>query len=459
MRQSLLDQLPLVPVSIDHDHARELGAVSALLEQMPEAVQLVHEDLCWRGTKRIDPSQGRHGMAAEQVLRAAVLKQMSRFSYQQLAFHLADSATYRTFCLLGFDRRPPKKATLQKNLKRVKPQTWQAINKMLVRKAQQLGVEDGKKVRTDCTVVESNIHHPNDSSLLWDSVRVLARLMARAREDYGIAFHDHRRRAKRRALGINNAKNMQQRRPLYRDLLKVTKKTISQAESTLRQLAEVGAGGPMQTARLMALSTELKHYIDLAQRVVYQTERRVLDHENVPASEKVVSIFEPHTDIIIKDNRDTLYGHKLTLTSGASGLVTDAVVEQGNPADASLAVRMVQRQQDLYGKPPRQVCFDGGFASRANLADIKTLGVEDVAFHKRCRLEVEEMVKSTWVYRRLRAFRAGIEGVICFLKRGFGLGRCLWRGFQSFQAYVQASVLACNLLVVARHALAAAKPG
>ena len=100
--------------------------------------------------------------------------------------------------------------------------------------------------------VESNIHHPNDSSLLWDSVRVLARLMARAREDFGIAFHDHRRRAKRRALGISNAKNMQQRRPLYRDLLKVTKKTISQAESTVRQLAEVGSEGPVQTARLVA---------------------------------------------------------------------------------------------------------------------------------------------------------------------------------------------------------------
>jgi len=457
MRQSLLDQLPLLPVSIDHDHARELGAVSALLEQMPEAVQLVHEDLCWRGKKRVDPSQGRHGMAAEQVLRAAVLKQMSRFSYELLAFHLADSATYRTFCLLGFDRRPPKKATLQKNIKRVKPETWQALNEMLVLRARQLGVEDGRKVRADCTVVESNIHHPNDSSLLWDSVRVLARLMARAREDFGIGFHDHRRRAKRRALGINNAKNMPQRRPLYRDLLKVTRKTVSQAESTLQQLAEVVADGPVQMAHLTALTTELQHYIELAQRVIYQTERRVLDEENVPASEKVVSIFEPHTDIIIQDNRETLYGHKLSLSSGASGLVTDVVVEQGNPADSTLAVRMVQRQKDLYGKPPRQMCFDGGFASRANLADIKALGVEDVAFHKRCRLEIEDMVKSTWVYRRLRAFRAGIEGVISFLKRGFGLGRCLWRGFRSFRAYVQASVLACNLLVVARHALAASK--
>lgn len=457
MRKSLLDQLPLTPVAIDHDIARELNAASALLDQLPEAVELIHEDLSWRGKKRVDPTKGRHGMAAEQVLRVVVLKQMMNCSYQVLAFHLADSATYRTFCRLGFDRKPPKKATLQKNLKRLKPETLKAINDLVTLKAEELGIENGKKVRTDCTVVESNIHHPNDSSLLWDSVRVLARLMECARDEFGIEFHDHRRRAKRRALNISNAKSMQERTPLYRDLLKVTKQTVSQAQSTIGQLAQVVPGGPVQMAQLTALATELEHYAELAQRVIYQTERRVLDGESVPANEKIVSIFETHTDIIIKANRETLYGHKLCLTSGASGLVTDAVVEEGNPADSTLAVKMVQRQKELYGKVPRQVCFDGGFASRANLADIKAMGVEDAAFHKRCRLEVEDMVKSPGVYRALRAFRAGIEGVISFLKRGFGLDRCAWRGLESFKAYVQASVLACNLLTVARHRLAVAK--
>jgi IS5 family transposase len=458
MRKSLLDQLPLTPVAIDHDIARELGAASVLLDQLPEAVKLIHEDLAWRGKKRVDPAKGRHGMAAEQVLRVVVLKQMMDCSYKLLAFHRADSATCRTYCRFGFDRQPPKKATLQKNVKRLKSKTLKALNDMMTLQAKGLGVETGQKIRTDCTVVESNIHHPTGSSLLWDSVRVLARLMECARDEFRIKFHDQRRRAKRRALNINNAKNDQQRKPLYRDLLKVTKKTVSQAESTIEQLAEVVPDGPVQMAQLTALTTELGHYVDLAQRVIYQTERRILDDEQVPASEKLVSIFETHTDIIIKDNRDTLYGHKLCLTSGASGLVTDAVVEKGNPADSTLAVKMVQRQKELYGKAPRQACFDGGFASRANLAEIKALGVEDVAFHKRCRLEVEDMVKSTWVYRQLRAFRAGIEGVISFLKRSFGLDRCLWRSFESFQAYVQASVLACNLLTIARHALAAAKP-
>ena len=457
MRKKLLDQLPLVPVPIDHDHARELGAVSVLLDQMPEAVRLIHEDLAWRGNQRVDPTKGRHGMAAEQVLRAVVLKQMCRFSYEKLAFHLADSATYRTFCRWGFDRQPPKKATLQKNLKRLKPETLASINAMLVHQAEALGVEDGQKVRTDSTVVESNILYPNDSTLLWDSVRVLARLMSHAQQDLGIEFHDHTRRAKRRMLNISHAKRRQVRKSLYRDLVKVTKQTVGQAESVLDALAEVVAGSITQMAQVEALRTELRHYVDLARRVISQTERRVFEDEKVPASEKLVSIFEEHTDVIIKDNRQTLYGHKLFLTSGASGLVTDAVVEPGNPADAKQAVKMVQRQGDLYGRVPRQVSFDAGFASRANLADIKALGVEDVAFHKRSRLEVSDMVKSSWVYRQLCAFRAGIEGVISFLKRGFGLGRCLWRGLQSFQAYVHASVLACNLLTVARHALAAAK--
>lgn len=179
----------------------------------------------------------------------------------------------------------------------------------------------------------------------------------------------------------------------------------------------------------------------------------MLRAESVPAGEKIVSIFEPHTDIIIKDRRETLYGHKICLTSGASGLVTDVIVEEGNPADSTLAVKMVERQRELYGKAPRKVSFDGAFTSTSNLAAIKELGVEDVAFSKHGGLQITEMVKSTWVYRCLRNFRAGIEGTISFLKRIFGLDRCTWRGFSSFNAYVCGSVLACNLLILARHLL------
>jgi IS5 family transposase len=447
MRKNLLDQLPLTPATIDHIHAKELAAMSALLDQLPE-------DLSWRGKRRVDPAKGRDGMAAEQVLRAGVLKQHTSSSYTHLAFGLADSSTYRSFCRIGFDKTPPTKATLQRNVKRVKPETWEAISRLLIKKAQELGVEKGEKVRTDCTVVESNIHHPTDSSLLGDCVRVFTRLMKKAKK-FGLRFKSHRLRAKRRVLEISNTKSMKEMTPLYRDLLKITEETVNEAEQIADQLAHVECETIMEIALAQGIAAEIRHFIPLANQVMSQTERRVLRGESVPSCEKIVSIFEPHTSIIIKDNRGTEYGHKVCLTTGASSLVTDVVVETGNPADATLAVKMIERQKELFGKAPRQASFDGGFATRSNLAAIKALGVKDAVFHKRREIPVTEMTSSDRIFKKLRAFRAGIEGVISFLKRTFGLERCTWRGFTSFRAYVHASVLACNLLVVARHVLAA----
>lgn len=453
MRRIVPDQLHLVPAAIVHVHARELHKMSAVLDALPEAAALVHADLACRGGKSIDTTKGRDGMTAEQVLRTAVVKQMNSFSYEELAFHLADSSTYRSFCRLGIDERPLTRSRLQKNIKRVRAETWATINRKLVLYAAANGVEAGRKVRTDCTVVASNIHAPTDSSLLWDCVRVLVRLQGRAREDFGLSFSNHRRRAKRRAMGILNARSNEQRVPLYRDLLKVTDKTLNSAERIAVALDHAEPAEMRDLLRAGALAVELRHYIELTKRVVSQTERRVLRGESVPAAEKLVSIFEPHADIIVKDRRETLYGHKICLTAGASGLVTDVVIEEGNPGDVTLAVKMMERQRELYGRAPRQVSFDGAFASRANLAAIKELGVEDVAFSKGRGLSIGEMVKSTWVYKRLRDFRAGVEGTISFLKRVFGLDCCTWSGFASFNAYVCGSVLACNLLVVARHLL------
>jgi IS5 family transposase len=280
------------------------------------------------------------------------------------------------------------------------------------------------------------------------------RWQSRAHDTFGIGFTDNTRRARRRALGILNAKNEVQRRPLYRDLLKATEKTVSSAKRVASDLDEVKPADLALMLQAAGIAEELRKYAKLAERVIKQTHQRVLLGERVPASEKVVSIFEPHTDIIVKDRREPLYGHKICLTSGASGLVTDVVVEEGNPADSMLAVKMIERHRDQYGKPPRQASFDGGFASKSNLAELKALGVQDVAFSKHLGLSVADMVKSSWVYKRLRNFRAGIEGTISFAKRIFGLDCCDWSGFPSFRAYVLGSVFACNLLILARHLLA-----
>jgi IS5 family transposase len=174
----------------------------------------------------------------------------------------------------------------------------------------------------------------------------------------------------------------------------------------------------------------------------------------VPAGEKLVSLFEPHADIILKGGRQVQYGHKLNLATGKSGLILDVVVESGNPADAERFLPMLDRHIARAGAPPRQTAADGGYASRANLAAAKARGVADVAFHKKCGIAVADMVKSPWVYRRLRNFRAGIEaGISCF-KRAYGAARCTWRGLDHFKAYIWSAVVAHNLVLFARLKLA-----
>jgi IS5 family transposase len=184
--------------------------------------------------------------------------------------------------------------------------------------------------------------------------------------------------------------------------------------------------------------------------VISQTERRVIKGEKVPSHEKIVSIFEDHTDIIIKGKRDVEYGHKVFLTAGKSGLVTNCQLVQGNPADSDFFLDLLNQHKKIYGKVPRQTSADGGFASEDNVYEAKEMGVKDVCFSKHVGLEIKEMVKSPWVFQKLRKFRAGIEGVISSLKRGFGLSKALWKGVSGFTSYVHSSIVAYNLTLLAR---------
>ncbi len=190
---------------------------------------------------------------------------------------------------------------------------------------------------------------------------------------------------------------------------------------------------------------EVAHYMLLIKRVIDQSSRRVFQGESVPATEKIFSLFEEHTDIIVKGRREIQYGHKLNLGCGRSGLILDAVIEEGNPADVERFIPMLDRHIEIYGCAPRQMAADGGYASTENLREAKERGVKDVAFHKNRGLAVMDMVKSNWVYRKLRNFRAGIEAGISCLKRAYGLGRCTWKGMEHYAAYVWSSIVAYNL--------------
>lgn len=450
MRRILPDQLVLVPAFHSHPHARELRAMSRILDEHPQVAKWVHDDLIGREGRQVSAKRGREGMSAEQVLRALVVKQLGGFSYDELAFQLADSNSYRAFCRFEVGCLTPNKKTLQRNIKKVEALTLERINVMLVEHALGAEIDDGNKIRVDCTVMETNIHEPTDSSLLLDSVRVLVRFMGRAQEYVNAPFTNHHRRAKRRALGILHARTQEERVPLYLDLLKVTNKTVTAAERVIAAFSAKYEPQELKHPQILGLVESLQHYVALARRVVSQTHRRVVLGETVPASEKLVSIFETHTDIIVKDRRDTLYGHKLCLATGASGLITDCHVESGNPADSTLTVSMVERHMERYGRAPQQVCFDGAFASRENFEELKRLEVGDVVFAKAKGISVNEMAGDPDTFRALRNFRAGIEATISFLKRCVGWTRCAWRSLRSFTAYAWASVVTANLLLIAR---------
>jgi IS5 family transposase len=250
--------------------------------------------------------------------------------------------------------------------------------------------------------------------------------------------------AKKRARAIDYSRGQDKKRQLYRELIAAAQATRAELQAAAAGLAAI-TGTAAERWR-----AAVDHYLPLIARIIAQSERRVLDGEAVPAREKLVSLFEPHADIIRKGGRQVQYGHKLNLATGKSGLILDVVVEAGNPADAERFLPMLDRHIARSGRAPRQTAADGGYASRANLTAAKARGVADVAFHKKCGIAIADMVKSPWVYRRLRNFRAGIEaGISCF-KRAYGAARCTWRGLDHFKAYIWSAAVAHNLVLLAR---------
>jgi IS5 family transposase len=453
MRKKNQEQLPLMASVIEHPRAKELEQISQILDSIPTINEMVLQDLTRGG--RNNPT-GAEGMTAEQIVRAAIIKKIEEFTYEELAFHLADSRTYRTFCRIGIAHKAFKKSALCRNIKSISPETWEAIDRLVLAYGEDQEIEKGKQSRIDCTVVLTNIHEPTDSSLLWDCVRVITRILVQINERFEAAkipFSDHTKRAKRRMMGVLNAKNEKVRKRQYEDLLKVTEKTVGYAESALPLLKSLPVTSAMDMVAALSMADELKRIQPLARKIMDQTVRRVIHGEAVPAHEKVVSIFEPHTDIIVKDRRDTFYGHKVCLSGGPSNLITDCLIVEGNPADVTLTTTMLDRHREIYGRVPVKAALDGGFASKKNLRAAKGNGVKDVCFAKKRGLKEEDMCKSPWVYKRLRRFRAGIESGISWLKRSLGLDRCTWKSFRSFKSYVWASIVSANLLTMARKLL------
>jgi IS5 family transposase len=454
MRRKYNPQMSLFSTPSSKPIAKELEQISLILDENRKLVEIVYEDLI--RAKRADT--GREGLSAEQVLRCTVLKQYRQLSYEELEFHLEDSWAFREFSRLKREQHPCK-SVLQENIKSLSEQTWEAIHREILGYAQKQKIERGRKVRIDSTVIETDIHHPTDSTLLADGIRIITRWLMEGKQlmpQPVYVFSDHTRVAKKRVLVILNAKKDKVRKAAYRDLLMYAERVVGYAVDAIAELRSFAGDEISDTLGARALADKLERAVDIFGKVMDQAERRVFKGENVPASEKVVSFFEEHTDIIVKGGRDTEYGHKVFLSGGASTMILDCLIVRGNPADSDRYQQMLERHSGYYGRMPSQVSADGGFASQDNLAYAKGKQVKDAVFARKRGLSVLDMARSTWVYKKLRNFRAGIEAGISTLKRAFGLDRCLWAGWEGFKQYVWSSIVSYNLLVLARSRMAQA---
>lgn len=452
MRKKFNPQLNLFVSMAKSSIAKELIQMSKVLDATPKVLELVFADL----TRARRSTTGREGMTAEQVVRCAVLKQYRQLTYEELAFHLEDSDAFRTFSRLEMGQYPCK-SILQENIKAIREETWEAIHREIINHARQEKIETGRTIRIDATAVETDIHHPTDSTLLADGIRIITRWLTEGKAltpTPRYQFSDHQRVVKKRVLTILNAKKEEVRKAAYQDLLMYAGKVRDYAVIAIPELLVHQSQEMSELFAGKVLAEKLERAVGLLKKVIDQTNRRVFKGEQVPASEKVVSFFEDHTDIIVKKRRETEYGHKIFLAGGRSTMILDCMITRGNPADTEHYAPLLKRQKEIYGRMPRQVSADGGFASKDNLDYAKTNRINDAVFAKKRGLSVLEMAKSNWVYKKLRNFRAGIEAGISALKRAFGLDRCTWKSWEGFGRYVWSSIVSYNLLVLARTKLA-----
>jgi IS5 family transposase len=424
----------------EHSFSDRLQKISAILDLHPEIADWVHSNL-----GKSESSRGSHGMSAESVVRAALLKQVQDLTYDELEFQVADSQSARAFIRVP-DGRTYSRSALQANIKAISLATWQRIQKITVDSAASTGFETGKTIRIDATVVETNTAYPLDSKLIVDCIRVGSRAVRRMNE-VGVSakLRLTLKRAKKLQLAILNARGAEAKKPHYHDLVVAAGDVLKQLPELLKDCRRLRGSG-VEIEKSIA---ELSHIQEYLGPILAQTIARVFDEQPVAASDKIVSIFETHADIIVKGGRETEFGHKVFFTTGKSNVVIDCEIETGNPHDSEKFLDALDRVKALYGRYPLQVTADGGFASQDNVHDAHELGVKDVCFNKKVDLEPEEMCRSKAIFKKLAKLRAGIESNISALKRAFGLTRANWKGIEGFKSYVWSAVCAYNFMLLA----------
>jgi transposase, IS5 family len=433
-----------------------LQVISDFLDGRQQIVERVRRDLA-RGLKQ--PKSGRRGLTPQQVLRSLILRRVKNWDYRELRERIADGVTLRQFTEFNC-RRVPKHHAFHRDFNRLTPDTLKAVNDLVVQAAVGLGLEDGTKLRVDTTVVETDIHHPTDNTLLWDVVRVITRLVGRLAEALKCrrfqGFCNRTRAARRRMQAIQRMTSRQRQgrqTPAYRMLIGIAEQVVESARRVLQDTSKASSKDLFVDFAVTGLREEIEHYCGLGVRVINQARRRILDGEQVANDEKIYSIFEPHTDLIMRGKVRTPveFGHKVFLAESAKGLITQYKVLNGNPSDVGHVAPSLKFHKKAFGHAPDVYGADRGFFSEQNVASCARSGVRVVSIPQRGgkRAPEREAYERSAVFKKGQCFRAGIEGRISVLSRGRGMKRCLAEGSERFELWVGAAVLANNLMVIA----------
>jgi len=431
-----------------------LNQVSAYVDQHPELVQAVEQRL-QEGLK--NSTTGRRGLTGAQVLLSWILMRIKNWDYRELAERIRDGITLRLFTRF-YSNPVPRHTAFHRGHNRLTSELIRRINDALLQAAVQDGLEDGEASRGDTTVVEADIHHPTDASLLWDTVRVLTRLLKQLRQlaPHQLPRYPKRTRAAKRRMyelqRMTASQREHQQVPKYRQLIAIAEETLKNARDAVKLTPAAGRTSS-DIFIIEALRKQITDFCGLGDRVVDQARRRVIDNEQVPAAEKIYSIFEPHTSLIKrgKAGKPVEFGHKIYLAQTRTGLITQYWVLDGNPSDEDHVVPSIQQHKATFGRAPKLYANDRGSYSADNIKACQQEGVACVSIPQRGgqKTAEREAFEKSPEFKQGQRFRAGIEGTISVLMRGRGMKRCLAAGKKGLELLVGLAVLANNLLRIA----------
>ena len=443
---------PLVLKFEDGNWARnpEFGLIDTILETHPELIRILKDDIT---QGQAEKQFGRKDTpSVEQIVRAAIYKEMKGLDYRELEFAQEDSRICEKFVKIERDR-PYSFQVYQKYISRIKAVGLEKLMVEINKIAIQEGYEDMEQFRVDSTVVETNIHYPTNNSLVWDCVKESQRLLKHLKEEIsGVDIEDYRKRAKKTYFKINVNRNAEERVLLFEKQLKLFVECINQVSNIVKKKSVLGNGG----LKAAAIIEELKNLLPLMKKVYEMTERREIKGEKVPVTDKLFSIYELHTDIIVKGSREARFGHKVNPGSGKSNMILTCEIERGNPKDSELFQGAIDKVTADYGITPKSVVTDGGYGSLENQEYAKEKKITNIVFNKIVG-SLKNICENEGLEKKLKKWRSGIEAVISNLKRGFNIARCVWKGFEHYRQKIYWSVIAYNFRVMTGAALAAIK--